>query len=599
VTRPLPPEQARAEGKARDDTAAESDAGILSSSAVMAAGTVVSRLSGFVRNALLAAALGTALHADVFTIANTVPNMLYILLAGGVFNAVLVPQLVRAMRNDPDGGEAYTNRVITLAAVFLAGVSAVLVLLAPQLMRLFLDGSFFSPELTAQRESVIDFARYCLPQVFFYGMFVLVGQVLNARGSFGPMMWAPIANNVIAVAVLGTYLWTFGPVANVCRPSGATDPAVLAGPGSAVGGYTTGQELLLGLGSTAGIAVQLLILVPFLRRAGFSFRPRFDLRGAGLGHTLRLGSWTVLFVLVNQLAYTVVVKIASSGTAEAFADVCAARQEGTGYTIYSNAFLLVMVPHAIATVSLATAVLPRLSAYAADADLRGVARSVASTLRTSYAVIIPFAMLLPLVALDVSNLLIGYGAARPNVPAFATSLALFAPGLVFFTAHYLVLRGFYALERTRTVFWVQCVIAGTNVALAVLLTRNASPTGTAPALVVAYTGSYLVGAVGSYTVLRRLLGGLQTPVLVRFLVRVLLAAGIATALAWVARYGLSELWPPATGRAATAAAGKVRALSVLALVGLVDLAVFLLLARAMRITEVTGVLAVLGKRLRR
>ncbi len=576
------------------------DAGILSSSAVMAAGTVVSRLSGFVRSALLAAALGTALHADVFTIANTVPNMLYILLAGGVFNAVLVPQLVRAMRNDPDGGEAYTNRVITLAAVFLAGVTAVLVLLAPLLMRLFLDGSFFTPALSAQRESVIDFARFCLPQVFFYGMFVLVGQVLNARGSFGPMMWAPIANNVISVCVLAVYLWTYGPVRDLCSPGGRpSDPRVLAGPGSSVGGYTASQELLLGLGSTLGIVAQLAILLPFLKRAGFRFRPRFDFRGTGLGHTLRLGTWTVLFVLVNQVAYTVVVKIASSGTAEAFATVCSAPQDGTGYTIYSSAFLLVMVPHSIATVSLATAVLPRLSAYAADSDLRGLGRSVASTLRTAYVVVIPFALLLPLVALDVSNLLIGYGAARPNVPAFAVSLALFAPGLVFFTAHYLMLRGFYSLERTRTVFWVQCLIAATNIALAVALTRSTSPAGTAPGLVVAYGGAYLVGAVGSYWLLRRVLGGLDTPVLVRFLVRLLIAAAIATAAAWAARAGLQELWPAATGRAATSAASKVRAGGLLAATGLVDVLVFLLLARAMRITEVTSVMALLGKRLRR
>ncbi|HYO40585.1 MAG TPA: murein biosynthesis integral membrane protein MurJ [Nocardioidaceae bacterium] len=576
------------------------DAGVLSSSAVMAAGTVVSRLSGFVRSALLAAALGTALHADVFTIANTVPNMLYILLAGGVFNAVLVPQLVRAMRNDPDGGDAYTNRVITLAAVFLAGVTAVLVLLAPLLMRLFLDGSFFTPELSAQRESVIDFARLCLPQVFFYGMFVLVGQVLNARGSFGPMMWAPIANNVISVSVLAVYLWTHGPVRDLCTPGGGpADPRVLAGPGSTVGGYTGSQELLLGLGSTLGIVAQLAILVPFLKRAGFRFRPRFDFRGTGLGHTLRLGTWTVLFVLVNQIAYTVVVKIASSGTADAFANVCSSPQDGTGYTIYSSAFLLVMVPHSIATVSLATAVLPRLSAYAAESDLRGLARSVASTLRTTYVVIIPFAMLLPLVALDVSNLMIGYGAARPNVPAFAVSLALFAPGLVFFTAHYLVLRGFYSLERTRTVFWVQCLIAATNIALAVLLTRSTSPADTAPGLVLAYGGAYLVGAVCSYWLLRRVLGGLETPVLVRFLVRLMIAGAIATAAAWATRWGLQELWPAGTGRAATSGASKGRAVGVLAVTGLVDVLVFLVLARAMRITEVTGVMALVGKRLRR
>ena len=578
------------------------DPGILSSTAVMAAGTVVSRLSGFVRNALLAAALGTALHADLFTIANTIPTMLYILLAGGVFNAVLVPQLVRAQRRDPDGGDAYTARVISVAAVFLAGVTAVLVLLAPLLMRLFLDASFFTPELAVQRESAIDFARYLLPQVFFYGMYVLVGQVLNARGSFGPMMWAPIANNVIAVLVLAVYLWSFGTVRDLCTPgaeAGAPPgPAALSAPGSTVGGYTSGQELLLGLGSTLGIAVQLLILVPYLRRAGFRFRPRFDLRGSGLGHTLRLGVWTLLLVVVNQVAYTVVVKIASSGPADAVA-VCGTSQDGTGYTVYSYAFLLVMVPHSIATVSLATAMLPRLSGSAADGDLRGVARSVGATLRTAYALIVPFALLLPLIALDLGNLVIGYGAARPNVPSFAVAVAMFAPGLVLFTAHYLMVRGFYALERTRTVFWVQCLVAATNIVLAVALTRDIPPVHTAPRLVLAYAGAYLVGALCSYALLRRVLGGLDTPVLVRFLVRLMIAATLATAAAWIVRQGLLIAWPVAEGPAATGPGSKARAVTVLAATGLVDATVLLLLARLMRITEVTDVVAVFTRRLRR
>lgn len=567
------------------------DSSVLSSSALMAAGTVVSRLSGFVRNALLAAALGQQLHADVFTIANTVPNMLYILLAGGVFNAVLVPQLVRAMKNDPDGGDGYTNRIITLAGLFLAGVTAVLVIAAPLLMRVFLSDSFFTPELTAQRESVIDFARYCLPQVFFYGMFVLVGQVLNARRSFGPMMWAPIANNVISVAVLGIYLLSFGRVHDLCAAAGV-DPAALSGPGSLVGGYTSGQELLLGLGSTLGIAVQFLILVPFLKRAGFTYRPRFDFRGTGLGHTLRLGLWTVLFVVVNQVAYTVVVKIASSGTADAVhACGTGGAGHGTGYTIYSQAFLLVMVPHSIATVSLATAMLPRLAAFAADADLRGVGRSVGSTLRTTYALIVPFALLLPVIALDLSTVMIGYGAGRQSVRDFAIALALFAPGLVFFTTHYLVLRGFYALERTHTVFWVQCGIAATNVVLAIALTRHVSPAGTAPGLVTAYAGSYLVGALVSYSLLRRILGGLDTPLLVRFLVRLLLAAGIATAVAWAVKHGLQAVWP-VTG-------GNVQAFLVLVATGLVDVGVFLALARVLRISEVTAVMSLVTGRLRR
>ncbi|MGZ4427580.1 MAG: murein biosynthesis integral membrane protein MurJ [Nocardioidaceae bacterium] len=562
-----------------EDTAAEatveSEAGsILSSSAVMAAGTVVSRLSGFVRNTLLVAALGAMLHADVFNIANTIPNMLYILLAGGVFNAVLVPQLVRAMKHDQDRGEAYTNRIITLAALFLAGVTAVLVVAAPLLMRLFLADTFFTPALAAQRESAIMFARYCLPQVFFYGMFVLVGQVLNARGRFGPMMWAPIANNVVSVAVLTLYLVVFGAAHGAAK----------------CGGFSSGQELLLGLGSTLGIAVQLGVLLPYLKAAGFSYRPRFDFRGSGLGHTLRLGLWTVLFVIVNQAAYTVVVRIASSGTADA-AHLCGTgAAAGAGYTVYSFAFLLVMVPHSIVTVSLATATLPRLSGHASDGNLRAVAQNVASTLRTTYALIIPFAVLLPAIALDLANVVYGYGAAKDSVPDFALALALFAPGLVFFTTHYLMLRGFYAIERNRTVFWVQCVIAATNVVLAVAFTRSVDPAQTAPGLTLAYAGAYLVGAVASYLLLRHLLGGLETPQLARFLARLLLAAGVATAVAWAAKYGLQQVWLPNPG--------KVQAVTLLAGVSAIDVLLFLGLARVLRISEVTSVMGLVTRRLR-
>ena len=197
-------------------------------------------------------------------------------------------------------------------------------------MRLFVDPGW-PPEA---KESVVDLARYCLPQVFFYGMYVLVGQILNARGRFGPMMWAPIANNVISVAMLVTYLVVFG----------ADDPQRRAATPRA-------SEALLGIGSTLGIAAQLLILLPYLAAAGVVLRPRFDFRGTGLGHTLRLGVWTVLFVVVNQIAYTVVVRLSTGGTASG-------DPEGTGYSVYSATFLIMMVPHSVVTVSLATAILP-------------------------------------------------------------------------------------------------------------------------------------------------------------------------------------------------------------------------------------------------
>ncbi|MFC5731248.1 MULTISPECIES: murein biosynthesis integral membrane protein MurJ [Nocardioides] len=547
---------------------------ILASTAVMAAGTVVSRFSGFIRSTLLAAALGISLHADLFTVANTVPNMLYILLVGGVFNAVLVPQLIRSMKNDADGGAAYLDRVVTLAVCFLALVTVLLVVAAPWVMQVVLSSEFDDPALAEQRQSAIDFARFCLPQVFFYGMFVLVGQILNARGRFGPMMWAPIANNVISVGVLVAYLLTFGP---------ATD-AEEFGP------FTPGQEALLGIGSTVGIAAQLLILVPYLRAAGVRYRPRFDFRGVGLGHTMRLAIWTVLFVIVNQVAYVVVVRIASGGTASA--------GDGTGITIYSSAMLAVMVPHSIITVSLATAILPRLSASAAANDLRGLAHTLGSTIRTALAVVVPFAALLPVIALPLAQVLWGHGATADVYQRFEPTMALFGVGVVVFTVHYLVLRGFYALELNRTVFFVQCAIAGVNITLATVLAAQVEPNDISPMLVVAYSGAYAVGATISATLLARRLraagatGGART--WAGFVLRLVVAAAVGWAMAsfldLVVTDTIAELtdepaWPWAAMRVAIVSAGAAGA--------------YLAVARLLRITEVTSVIGTITARLRR
>lgn len=543
-----------------------SDSRVVSSSAVMAAGTAVSRLSGYVRSVLLVAALGGVLHADLFTIANTLPNMVYILLAGGIFNAVLVPQLVRSMKDDPDGGAGYANRVITLSALFLGVVTVLLVAAAPLLLRLYLDADYATPERAAHLESIVDLTRWCLPQVFFYGMFVLVGQVLNARGRFGPMMWAPIANNVIAVAMLVTYLLVYGQARG----------AELVGP------YSTGQEVLLGLGSTLGIVAQLVILVPYLRAAGFRYRPRFDFRDAGLGRTLRLGVWTMLFVVVNQIAYLIVVKLASGGTSGG--------GEGTGYTVYQSTFLIMMVPHSIVTVSLATAILPRLSGLAHEGRRDEIGRELGATLRTALVLVLPFAALLPVIAPDVANALWGWGAGRATVRLFVPSLALFGPALVFFTVHYLMLRGFYALEQTRRVFFLQGVIAATNVVAAIALVGAVDAEHTSPALVGAYLTSYVVGSVLSYAVLHRVLGGLETALLVRFVVRMALVVAAAVAVAWGAQ-GLLAGW----GGQPHPLVSALRAGIASGLGGVV----LLTGARALRVREATSLLDTVTARLRR
>jgi putative peptidoglycan lipid II flippase len=557
-----------------DPTADSGESGeqqrILVNTAVMAAGTVVSRFSGFIRSTLLVAALGVGLHADLFTIANTVPNMLYILLAGGVFNAVLVPQLVRAMKNDSDGGAAYIDRIVTLAVLFLGAVTVLLVVAAPWVMALLLDSQYRDPALAEQRQSAIDFARFCLPQVFFYGMFVLVGQILNARDRFGPMMWAPIANNVISVAVLVIYLVVFGP-ATLAQQQGA---------------FTSSQVALLGIGSTLGIAAQFVVLLPYLRSAGVRVRPRFDFRGSGLGHTLRLGVWTVLFVIVNQVAYVVVVRLASGGTAAA--------EDGTGITIYSSAFLVVMVPHAIITVSLATAILPRLSASAAAGDTAALGRTLISTIRTALVVAIPFALLLPLIARPVAQVIWGHGATADLYYRFDATMSLFGVGLVFFTLHYLTLRGFYALEQTRTVFWIQCVIAAVNISLAIVFVGRVDPWDTAPALVLAYTAAYATGSLISFSLLAHQLGGVDIRSLLGFTARLLVAGVAGAAAAALVSRPLDALLDQVPGAGSWPWAGVEAA----TLTG-VAIVVLVLLARMLRLREVTTVIDTIGGRLRR
>jgi putative peptidoglycan lipid II flippase len=540
---------------------------VLAASSVMAAGTIVSRLTGFVRAGMLAAAIGLSLHADSFNVANTIPNSLYILVAGGVFNTVLVPQLVRAIKNDPDRGDAYANRIITLGAIVLAGVSAVLVIFAPQVLRLLVDDQWFTdPALAAQRDSMINFARWCLPQVFFYGMFVLIGQILNARGRFGPMMWAPIANNVVSIGVITAYL-------------------VLYHDAPMSGGYTTPQEVLLGLGSTLGIVAQTAILFPYLKASGFLVRPRFDFIHTGLSHTLRLGLWTVGFVIVNQLAFFVVVHRATAGSAQvALSD----NANASGYSVYSNAFLLTQVPHSIVTVSLVTATMPLVSRLAADKRLGEVAAEMALTLRLVLSVIVPFAIALLVLGPALATILFSWGQAAGDTTGLGRTLVAFTPGVIFFSLHYTVLRGFYAIEDTRTPFFIQCAIAATNIALAIVLTTAVSAAWVAPALALSYGGAYAIGSALSVGLLSRRLGGIGSKALAGFIGRVAAAAIPAAAVAALSISGLSVFGLDVQS--------KGDSVVLLCVAGLLGLLTYVLAAKAAGITEIARIAAAVSTR---
>ena len=478
-------------------------------SILMAFGTIVSRLTGFVRMLLLIAVLGTALNADIFELSNSIPNSLYILVAGGVFNVVLVPLLVRAMKEQDDGGEAYVNRIVTLALIVLGTATVLLMIAVPVIMRIPFGETLFEPGFENHRAAARLLMTLTMPQVFFYGMFVLVGQILNSREKFGPMMWAPVINNLVSIGVLALYAVIFGI---------ATPPAN--------DGFSNAEVWLLGVGSTLGIAVQAAVLVPFLRATGFRYRPRFDFRGVGLNQTVQLGGWALAFIVVNQAAYFTIAKIASEATLTGRKlDVPAA-----GQAVYALGHLISQVPHGIITVSVATAIIPTLTRLGAENDFLSFRRELGSVLRIALVIVAPLAVAVAVLGLPLGHVVGGIGSAASSAEAIGHTISAFSITMVAFCFHYMTLRGFYALSDTRTPFFVQAAIAALNVALAFALSSLVTPIWTSTMLALAYGLAYVGGFILSASLLSRRVGGFIDSAMRAFLYRLalvcLLAGGV-------------------------------------------------------------------------
>ncbi|UCM91690.1 murein biosynthesis integral membrane protein MurJ [Streptomyces marincola] len=524
----------------------------------MAAGSLVSRATGFVRSAVVVAALGTALLGDAYQIANTVPNIVYFLLLGGALNAVVVPELVRAAREHADGGTAHLGRLLTLCAGALLLLSTAAVLAAPWLV------AAYAPDFDgAQRDLTIALARYCLPQILAYGLFALLSQALTAHGRFGAMTWAPVLNNLVVIAVFGLYL-------------------AVAGQAMEAGQVTEGQALLLGLGSTAGVAVQAGVLLPALRAAGLRPRLRLDLVGAELRAPLRAAGWTILLVAVNQLTFWLVTSLATSAGVRAAAEGAAA---GAGFAAYTNAYTLWMVPQGIVTVSLATALLPRMSA-AGRGDPAAVGRDLAWGLRRNAVALMPAALVFVALAPQVMGVVFQHGrTGEADVRVLAWVLVAFAPGLPAFAAQYLLSRAFYALGDTRTPFLLNLVTAATQAAL-VLAAYALLPARWAVAgMAGAYAVACVVGLLCTTWALRAAIG--RWPATAGTHLRALAAALPGTLAGWsAARWCGETLGPGLAGDAAGLAIGTaLLAASVVSLAG------------PLRLTEVTGLIAALRRRL--
>lgn len=528
----------------------------------MALGTVLSRVTGLARDITMTAALGFFIASDAYSLGNTLPNIISILVAGGALNAVFIPQLVRHIKDDADGGTAYADRLLTVVTAWMVLATTLAVVLAPQLVSIYASSDY-----TADQAALATaFARWCLPQIVFYGLFTMWSQVLNARGHFAVPMFAPIINNLVAIITFGVFI-------SMTTAENVADATL-----------TPTQIAVLGAGTTLGVVAQAFILVPVLRRSGYVYRPRFDVKNQGLGKAGSLAVWTLALVVVNQLAYIVVTRLATNANVQAINEGATA----AGLTTYQKAHLVFMLPHSVITVSLVTALLPQLSRIAHDGLLNDVGMQLGRSVRIVGSMILPIAGVLLVVAPQLTELLFGLGAATSESAKLTGNVVqVFALGLLPFTLIYLLFRGWYALEDTKAPFVVTLLINAVNLGLSIPL-FFAVPLGfKIQSLAVAYVTAYWLALLVAWPFLERRLGTLDTPRTVRALVRTGVATFIGTALGFAARALLNNSF---------ATASRLELLVLITSVSVVICTGYLATARLLHVEDVKYAYGLLRRR---
>jgi putative peptidoglycan lipid II flippase len=467
--------------------AAHTEPSLGRSSSLMALGSLTSRITGFMRQVALFTVLGDTVLNDSYTLSNTLPNIVYELLIGGALSSMMIPLLVRAQGEDPDGGEAYTRKLLTLAGVALLVATAAGLLAAPLLTQLYLGGQTTG---TADPELATTLAYMLLPQIFFYGLGALLGAVLNSRGAFGAFGWAPVLNNVVVLAVVAIYLVVPDNV----------------------------QLLVLGVGTTLGIVVQTLVLLPAASRVGFRYRPLWgwDPR---LSKAAGLGMWAVVYVLIGQAGLIVTTRVATSS-------------DGGAFAIYTNAWLLLQVPYGVLGVSLLTALMPRMSRAAAEARTADVAADLGLGAKLASVLLVPISVLLTVFGTPVGVALFGLRAGNIDGAAqLGAALAVSAFGLLPFAVTMLQARVFYALTAPRTATFVQLCVVAVKIPLMLSCPALLSPDDVVLGLAAANSASFVAGAVIGQLLLRRMLGQVPTGTVLGTAGRTLLAAAAGMLLA--------------------------------------------------------------------
>jgi putative peptidoglycan lipid II flippase len=477
----------------------------------MAIATLTSRITGFAWKVMLAWVATLGVLYDSFTVANTLPLIINELLLGGVLTSVVVPLLVRS-QDDEDGGEAYTQRLLTLAVSVLGVGTVVSTACAPWLTGLLMDDTG-----DADPQLATWFAYLLLPGLLFYGLFAVLSAILNAKQIFGPAQWAPVINNLVIFATIAAFALVPGDPTIV--PTQMTDP----------------QVLVLGVGVLTAMVAQAMFLVPALRRSGFRFRWRFEL-DERLKEFGGLAAWILGYVAVSQIGMVVNTRVLTGGAAG-------------GPSIYSNAWLLFQLPYGVIGVSLLTALMPKMSRAAADNDHRKLVGDLSYGSRITTIMLMPVSAVMAVAgpSIGVALFALGKGSVE-DAERLGQALAVSAFGLVPYALVMLQMRVFYAMKDSRTPTLIMCVMTAVKIPLLYLASSVLEPTNVVLGVMMVNSLVFVVGAVMGQVWLWVKLGNLRS----RRVLGVILFTVVASGLGALAAALIAQLVPSFLGDIGTA-----------------------------------------------
>jgi putative peptidoglycan lipid II flippase len=510
---------------------------IVRSSGVMAVATLGSRLTGFLRQIAQSAALGALGIAAAYNLSNTLPNVVYNLALGGILTSVIVPLIVNAAKRDSDRGEGYDQRMFTLVTAALAAITLVAMIAAVPIVHLYAGSKITGSAATLHLAVILSL--FFIPQIFFYGVSSLIGAILNSRGSFAAPMWTPIVNNLVVIVILGLYI----AVAGLSKT-----PATISGS----------EIQLLGVGTTLGIVAQTVALIPALRRVGFRWHPRMDFRRGEISEIGRMAGWMFGYIAATQVAFLVTTRVASDASI-------------SGITEFNYAWLLFQLPYAVVGISVITALLPRMSAHAAERRYGLVRQDFSAGVRLAAAIVVPCSLVLAALGPKLAEVFLGYGAMSPAAARYiGLVFAVFCLGLLPYMIFQLQLRVFYALHDSKTPALIGLVTMAVNIAANLIALSVLRPRDVVAGLGVGFGLANVVGMMLAWRILTRRLRGLDGYRIGRSLVR-MHAATLPAAL-------IAVLVGIVTGNA----------LVDVVIGGGLAAAMYLLFARALRIEEMTS-----------